>query len=325
MLQSSLFIKKNIQNCLKRRTLLEKNKPILFDVSLRDGIQNAKPENFPLDKKMDIFHSILHSNMACNIEIGSLASPRVLPIMANSLVFFNHVTEQINKVKNMMDCSRDLDETNNIHIPRIYMLIPSIEKLRIALGYNIQNFSFITSISNEFQFRNTKKTISEKKMDLKSISDMLIREPGSHNFKTKLYISCINQCPIVGKIDNDFIIKEILYYHTHYLFDELCLSDTMGTLLSDDFIYILDCCLFFGIPASKISLHLHVKNENIENIRDILFYAFSKNIKRYDVSCLETGGCSVTMKKGIAMNLTYDMFYNLLLKYIDRKIYFENL
>lgn len=325
MFQSSHFIKNVIQKCHKRKSLFEKINPLLFDVSLRDGIQNAKIENFPLDKKIDIFYSILHSNMVANIEIGSLASPSVLPIMGDSLVFFNHVNNQIRDIKTRHECSRDLDENSILRFPKIYMLIPSIEKLSIALMHNITNFSFITSTSNQFQLRNTNKTIQEKKYELKSMSELLIREPRSQTFKTKLYISCINRCPFVGKIDSDLILKEILYYHTEYTFDEICLSDTMGTLHIDDFSYIVDNCIYFGIPPSKLSLHLHVKKENFENIQEIIFHAFSKNINKFDVSCLETGGCSVTMKQGLATNLTYDMFFNTLLRYIDRKIYFENL
>lgn len=325
MFQGSQFIKNAIMNCSKRKSILEKINPILFDVSLRDGIQNAKIENFPLDKKIDIFHSILHANMAANIEIGSLASSRLLPIMGDSLVLFNHVNNQIFNLRSRNECSRDLDEFSNILIPKIFMLIPSIEKLNVALLHNVTNFSFITSISNQFQLRNTKKTIQDKKHELKTMSELLIREPGSQIFRTKLYISCINHCPFVGKLDNDFILKEILHYHNDYPFDELCLSDTMGTLHVDDFSYIVDNCIYFGMPPSKLSLHLHVKKENFENIQEIIFHAFSKNINKFDVSCLETGGCSVTMKNGLTTNLTYEMFYNTLLRYIDRKIYFENL
>jgi isopropylmalate/homocitrate/citramalate synthase len=325
MFQSSQFIKNTIQNCFKRKALLEKINPILFDVSLRDGIQNASPDAFPLSKKIEVFHSIIHANIAANIEVGSLASHKILPIMSDSLVFFNHISNQMRDIKKRYECSRDLDENSIVRFPKIYMLIPSIEKLRIARIHDITNFSFITSVSNQFQLRNTNKTIQEKKNELKAMSELLIREPRSQTFKTKLYISCINRCPFVGKIDNDLILKEILHYHNDYTFDEICLSDTMGSLHIDDFTYIVDNCIYFGIPPSKLSLHLHVKKDKFENIQEIIFHAFSKNINKFDVSCLETGGCSVTMKQGLTTNLTYEMFYNTLLRHIDRKIYFENL
>jgi isopropylmalate/homocitrate/citramalate synthase len=311
-----------INKCHKKKSILDKLNPILFDVSLRDGIQNANPDNFPLSRKKEIFHSIINSNITNKIEIGSLVSKNSSPIMSDSLDLFNNITTQINDIKHRAECYRDL---HSIQTPKIYMLISSLEKLRIALMHNVENFSFITSMSNEFQFRNTNKTIQDKKNELKTMSELLIREPGSQIFQSKLYISCINQCPFIGKIDNDFILKEILHYHKELTFDEFCLSDTMGTLNIDDFSYIIDNCIFFGIPPSKLSLHLHVKHDNLENIRDILFHAFSKNINKFDVSCLETDVCSVSNKKRPITNLTYEMFYNTLLKYISRKIYFENL
>jgi len=313
MFKSSQIIKNKIMKSKRRSVIYNKINPILFDVSLRDGIQNAKIENFPLYIKKDIFNNMIYSNLPNKIEIGSLASAKVLPIMGDSIDFFKYVSQKTSDIKYKNDCSQN----STIKIPKIYMLIPSISKLIPAFDNNIQNFSFITSVSNEFQVNNNKKSLKDTKEDFSRIFEMFFREPGSRNFQTKLYISCINECPFIGKIDNDTVINEILFYYNNYVFDELCLSDTMGSLNSDDFIYIIQRCREVGINISKISLHLHVKNDNIENLERILFYAFSNNINKFDVSCLETGGCSVTMSNKPITNLTYDMFFNFLWKYIE--------
>jgi isopropylmalate/homocitrate/citramalate synthase len=297
----------------RRSKIYNKINPILFDVSLRDGIQNAKIENFPLHIKKSIFDNIFESKLSNRIEIGSIASTKVLPIMSDSIDFFKKINTKFKDIEYKNYCS----QTNSIKLPKIYMLIPSITKLIPAFDNNIQNFSFITSISNEFQIRNNKRSIKETKEEFSKIFEMIIREPGSRMFQTKLYISCINECPFIGKIDNDTVVNEIQYYNNNYTFDELCLSDTMGSLNSDDFIYIIQKCRDLGINISKLSLHLHVKNHNIENTERILFYSFSNNINKFDISCLETGGCSVTMKNGIVSNLTYDKFFNILWKYIE--------
>jgi len=317
MFKSSQLIKNKIMKSKRRSNIYNKINPILFDVSLRDGIQNAKIENFPLHIKKDIFNTIIYSNILNKIEIGSLASSKVLPIMGDSIDFFKYVSQKISDIKYKNDCSQN----NMIKIPKIYMLIPSISKLIPAFDINVQNFSFITSVSNEFQINNNKKSLKETKEDFSKIFEMFMREPGSRNFQTKLYISCINECPIIGKIDNNTVINEILYYYNNYMFDELCLSDTMGSLKYDDFIYIIQKCRELGINISKISLHLHIKNDDIENVERILFYAFSNNINKFDISSLETGGCSVTMSNKIVSNLTYDMFFKILWKYINNIIY----
>jgi hypothetical protein len=190
-----------------------------------------------------------------------------------------------------------------------------------AFEHNIKNFSFITSISEQFQIRNTKKTIKETKEEFHRIFSKWFGEHEKDTYNKKLYISCINSCPILGKIDNDFILKEILFYHAKYEFNELCLSDTMGTINYDDFEYIIDSCLLFGVPPSKISLHFHCSNNNYENLEKIIHYCFTKNLNKFDISMLDTGGCPVTMNsEQLSPNLSYDMFYKIIDKYIEKKL-----
>jgi methionine synthase II (cobalamin-independent) len=101
--------------------------------------------------------------------------------------------------------------------------------------------------------------------------------------------------------------------------NELCLSDTCGTLLFKDYQYIIDECLQQKIDSTKISLHLHT-SENIDNIRDIVHYSLEQNIKKFDVSLIESGGCSVTMDKSkLKPNMSYELLYKLFDEYIDKK------
>jgi len=317
MINCSRIIRKNILACPKKTEIFNKIDPNLFDVSLRDGIQNASIENFPTSKKMEIFQTIYSENLPKRIEIGSLTSHKILPIMNDSIEMFNYAKEFLKIKKSELEFTRDLEQYNN-NFDGIYLLIPSLSKLHLALNHNIRNFSFITSVSNKFQINNTTKNIRETKQEFKNIFELLNREHTTTNFKTKLYISCINKCPIIGKIDNDFILKEVLYYHGKFPFDEICLSDTVGELKFDDFEYIIENCIFFGIPPSKISLHLHYKPYNYRNIQNILFYCFKNKINKFDVSILDTGGCSLTMRpEQRPQNLSYDMFFVFLDKYIN--------
>ena len=136
-------------------------------------------------------------------------------------------------------------------------------------------------------------------------------------YKTKLYISCINECPLEGKIDKDYIVHEILNYHKDLLIvDEFCLSDTCGSLNFIDYKYIVDNCMHFGMPPSKFSLHLHVKKENLDELKKIVFYSLDKNIIRFDVSIIESGGCSVTMNTSkLLPNMSYDLLNSFLINY----------
>lgn len=65
MLQRSLQCHKDIiENIYSNPNYLDgynKINPILFDKTLRDGIQNANPEHFSTEYKQTIFHNILHN------------------------------------------------------------------------------------------------------------------------------------------------------------------------------------------------------------------------------------------------------------------------
>jgi isopropylmalate/homocitrate/citramalate synthase len=296
---------KNIQSLPTFRELYKKINPILCDVSLRDGLQNAKVDDYPTEHKKKVFQNIMNSENPPKIEVGSLASYRILPIMKDSIEIYKHAVEYINNEKLNTD---------------VYLLVPSLNKLNIAINNKIQNYSFITSVSNSFQLRNTCRTLDRTKEEFKTMFEIL--DNGSiQNSKKKLYISCIDQCPIVGKIDKGFIINELLYYNENYNFDELCLSDTCGNLSFENFFYIIENATYLGIPTSKLSLHLHISNENIENIKKILKYCFENEINKFDISSIATGGCSITIEnKKLHPNLSYGIFYSILYEYIYEKI-----
>jgi hydroxymethylglutaryl-CoA lyase len=283
------------------------NKPIFFDVSLRDGLQGIskhRQESVSLNDKIDIFHNIMFNYRPAKIEIGSIVNPKIIPIMADSLKFHKYVTNFI--------------KTAASYDPELYIVAPNKKGFDIGLENGIKNFSFLTSVSNSFQKKNVNKTIQETNKELEEMFKTM-DSLNNNDFKTKLYISCINECPLEGKIDNDVIVYEILNYHKNFpLINEYCLSDTCGSLNFDDYKYIIDACIFFGMPSTKLSLHLHVNKENMEDFKKIIFHSLDSNIIRFDVSVLESGGCSVTLPSSkLLPNLSYEVFNKIYSKYIE--------
>lgn len=262
---------------------------VLFDVSLRDGIQGANVNDYPTSKKKEIIDKLIDYKLCHSIEIGSIVSNKLLLIMSDTLELFDYIKDNKNK--------------------KFYVLVPpSMDKFKIALDSGIKNMSFITSVSNEFQLKNTNKTIEQTKEILKNMLERIESLEDSMLFKIKLYISCITHCPIVGKINNDSIINEIIYYNNNYKFDELCLSDTTGDLSYEDFKYIIDSIVKSGVNVDNVSLHLHISEKDISNTENILYYSFVSKIKRFDVSIIDTGGCATTMDSTfMKKNLTYDV------------------
>ena len=119
----------NIKSLPTFRELYTKINPILYDVTLRDGLQNAKVEDYPTEHKKKVFQNIMKSENPPKIEVGSLTSYRILPIMKDSIEIYKYAVEYINKEKLNTD---------------VYVLVPSLSKLNIAINNKIQNYSFIT-------------------------------------------------------------------------------------------------------------------------------------------------------------------------------------
>ena len=290
-------------NSQKRLTNLYVNKLIKvrpFDVSLRDGLQCLsilEQQNFNTDLKKNIYEEILRNYNSKNIEIGSCVNNKILPIFSDTEDLFHYV--------------ENINDRNNRH----YILVPNQDKLKNAINFGATNYSFITSVSNSFQLKNTKKTLNETYSNLVSMMRYLDKS-SIENYKVKIYVSCINECPIEGKIHSHNIVSE-LFSLSLLNFDMICLSDTCGTLTYDDFIEIIENTKKVGIDSKKISLHLHIKPEREEEIEKIVHAAINYGIIEFDVSYLKTGGCSVTMDRDkIAPNMSYEQYYKFLTNYL---------
>jgi hydroxymethylglutaryl-CoA lyase len=277
--------------------------PMPFDVTLRDGLQALSKEEqkeFTTNLKLNMYFNITTTHNVKNIEIGSIVSKKVLPIFEDTVPFLKLIKEY-----------------NYNH----FVLIPNKEKLNTVINNKtIPNFSFITSVSNSFQLKNTKKSLEDSDNEIVEMLYNLNKNMTRlSNPIVKLYVSCINECPIEGKIDNDFIVNRLLKLNQMKI-DNICISDTCGSLDLEDFEYIIETCKYFGLPASNLSLHLHVIPGREKIVEKIIHKALDLNITTFDVSALESGGCSVTMEKNkLAPNLSYDLYYKSLCNYIIKK------
>lgn len=288
---------KNIYNTLN---------PVLFDTTLRDGLQNVKLSE--LDKyttinKMKLYDEINKKYKPGFIEVGSLVSNKYFPIFADSIEIFTQ-TNQTN-------------QTNN------FLLIPSLTKLNLAINSECTNYCFISSVSETFQLVNTNKTIRQTKDEISEMIHEINKHPKIINPKVKIYLSCIDHCPKEGKISSDLIVDEIIYYNNTYNPDFICLSDTCASLTFTSFIDIVDRANKGGVCYSKLSLHLHIDNSNPDyywKLQKIFNASMDRKITHFDVSMLETGGCTMTLgSSNVKPNLSYQLYYQLLTDYIVNK------
>lgn len=312
-----------IDNCLNNSmfihfyNLIGRPKP--FDVTLRDGLQslsNEEQKSFTTKNKIEIYNKLIQKHNIENIEIGSFVSDKIFPIFKDTPILLN----EINKINKM-------NEINN------YVLVPNFTQLQNALKCGAKNFSFITSVSDSFQYKNTKMSLHE---NLENIKNMILYLDDYRNFEfepetgeitanfkenyIKIYVSCINRCPIEGEIKLSRIISHLLKIHKLNP-TRICLSDTCGNLKPEDFVSIINYCKNVGIDIKKFSLHLHIHPDKEIEAEKIMFIALDNGINEFDVSDFMTGGCSVTMdKSNLAPNMNYEQYYRFLTNYFTSRV-----
>ncbi len=290
--------------------------PQLFDTSLRDGIQMACVDDYSLTTKQNIMWHIMTLYAPAAIEVGSVVSPKMFPIFKDSWELMEFA----------QDAAKEATQIGYKPPPDLYLLTPNKKSLDRTIQHFANkkmpypiHYSFITAMTDGFQGRNTKKTLVEHKLELSSMGRLLAT--ASPQSKLKLYVSCVSECPIEQrKSDPHDVAIEIVNYLSMfpYLHINVCLSDTMGTLTFDEYKFIIDLIRYrYGSHdpyiLSKLSLHLHVNESNLREVRHIIWYSLQKNMNQFDVSMLEGGGCKTTLAKtDVKPNLDYESFFNIL-------------
>jgi len=299
--------------------------PKPFDVTLRDGLQGLSYEqqiNYNLLTKENLYKFIIDNYCPNKIEIGSIVSEKVYPIFSDTLDLLYHVDCDLIHQDIALCCeeTKQNDKVSN------YVLVPNSKYLnKIINNPFVNHFAFITSVSDNFQIENTKMTLRESDEDIKNMLISLSQKSKENIIPSvKLYVSCINECPIKGKINNDFIVKRLLklsnLINITHIPVTICLSDTCGTLTVDEFEYIIFSYRSLTTNNIQFSLHLHVISDREKEVELIIHKALDYGITEFDTSHLETGGCAkVVNKNDIKPNLSYLLYYHSLMSYIKKQ------
>jgi hydroxymethylglutaryl-CoA lyase len=206
------------------------------------------------------------------------------------------------------------ESNNKMNIYNHYVLVPNLAYLIKAINIGFKNFCFITSVSNSFQIKNTRMSLEENYKNINTMFSFL-HNSQLKDYNIKLYVSCITKCPIEGNIRIHNIVDNLIKLNKLKP-NTLCLSDTCGELETLELDYILRELKLNKINISNISLHLHVKQERELEIEKLFHLALDHGIEEFDVSAINTGGCSVTMNKNqLIPNLSYEQYYKFLSSY----------
>lgn len=289
---------------------LKKVRP--FDVTLRDGLQGLPKEeqlNMKSIDKIRLYFFIKQKYQPLNMEIGSIVSSKIFPVFQDSSYVYNHIEYSL-----LDEVAYSLSEQKE-SMSNNFILIPNQTKFQdINKFIGLSCFSFITSVSESFQIKNTKMSLTTTFQQINNMIHNL--ETTSKQYKTKIYVSCINECPFEGKIPLLNIVTELFLLSTMKV-DRICLSDTCGSLTKNDFVDIIESTKNLGVNTKIFSLHLHVKPERENEVQEIVHAALDYGIEEFDVSYLKTGGCSLTIDKSeLAPNMSYEQYYKFLTNYL---------
>ncbi|MGV9002900.1 hydroxymethylglutaryl-CoA lyase [Flavobacterium sp.] len=228
----------------------------------RDAMQGIK-EFIPTQKKVDYIQSLLRVGFD-SIDFGSFVSPKAIPQMVDTA-----------EVLSMLD----LSQTES----KLLAIIANTKGAELAsIHPEIQYLGFPFSISENFQMRNTHKTIAESLITLEEILEIANKT----NKEVVAYLSMGFGNPY-GDIWNVDIVAQWTETLAKMGVKILSLSDTIGSS-TPEIIHHLFSNLIPKYPEIEFGAHLHTTPDKWHEKVDA---AYKAGCTRFDGAIQGFGGC----------------------------------
>ncbi|MBP6182661.1 hydroxymethylglutaryl-CoA lyase [Flavobacterium sp.] len=255
--------------------------PIKIIECPRDAMQGIK-QFIPTERKVSYIQSLLRVGFD-TIDFGSFVSPKAIPQMQDTA----EVLAQL-----------DLTQTRS----KLLAIIANTQGAFLASGHQeIHYLGFPFSISENFQMRNTHKTIAESLITLQEILEIADRG----NKEVVAYLSMGFGNPY-GDPWNTEIVGEWTQKLSDMGVKILSLSDTVGSSTPDIISYLFSN-LISKYPKIEFGAHLHTTPDKWFEKIDA---AYNAGCRRFDGAIQGFGGCPMATD-----NLTGNMPTEKLLSY----------
>jgi len=229
----------------------------------RDAMQGIKSHFISTDKKALYINSLLNVGFD-TIDFGSFVSPKAIPQMRDT-------AEVLAKL--------DLTKTNS----KLLAIIANTRGANDAVKFKeIDYLGYPFSISENFQMRNTHKTIAES---IKTLDDIL-NLADKHNKEVVAYLSMGFGNPY-GDPWNVEIVGEWTEKLSNMGVKILSLSDTIGSSTPDVISYLFSN-LIPKYPKIEFGAHLHTTPDKWHEKVDA---AYKAGCNRFDGAIKGYGGC----------------------------------
>lgn len=251
----------------------------------RDAMQGIK-EFIPTDKKIQYIQSLLRVGFD-TIDFGSFVSPKAIPQMRDTA----EVLSQL-----------DLSTTGS----KLLAIVANVRGARdAAMHSQIDYLGFPFSISENFQMRNTHKTIAQSVDTLAEI----INIAGASNKELVVYISMGFGNPY-GDPWNVDIVGEWTHQLAQMGVKIISLSDTIGSSNPENIAYLFSN-LITAYPTVEFGAHLHTTPISWFEKIDA---AYKSGCRRFDGAIQGFGGCPMAKDE-----LTGNMPTEKMLSYFTQK------
>jgi hydroxymethylglutaryl-CoA lyase len=259
--------------------------PIKIIECPRDAMQGIKPF-IPTERKVAYIQALLRVGFD-SIDFGSFVSPKAIPQMQDTA----EVLAQL-----------DLSQTRS----KLLAIIANTQGATLAAVHpEIQYLGFPFSISENFQMRNTHKTIAESLITLQEILEIAYKS----NKEVVAYLSMGFGNPY-GDPWNTEIVGEWTEKLSAMGVKILSLSDTVGSSTPDVIEYLFSN-LIPKYPEIEFGAHLHTTPDKWFEKIDA---AYKAGCRRYDGAIQGFGGCPMATD-----DLTGNMPTEKLLSYFTSK------
>ena len=242
--------------------------PIKIIECPRDAMQGIKPF-IPTERKVAYIQSLLRVGFD-SIDFGSFVSPKAIPQMQDTAEVLARL---------------DLSKTRS----KLLAIIANTQGAALASVHpEIKYLGFPFSISENFQMRNTHKTIAESLITLQEILEIADKS----NKEVVAYLSMG-----FGNPYGDPWNVEIVGEWTQKLADMgvkiLSLSDTVGSSTPDVISYLFSN-LISAYPKIEFGAHLHTTPDKWFEKIDA---AYKAGCRRFDGAIQGFGGCPMATDK----------------------------
>lgn len=239
----------------------------IIDVTVRDGLQSFA-KNLSVNQRFSIVNKIARLGFN-DIEVGSLVSDKIIPQMKDSIRVY--------------DLCKKVNPKINYH-----MLVSNKYGIDTLMQHDVKNICFFTSPSDSFNKKNINCSVEESFSKIQQMMGHV-----TNDAYTKGYLSCVTECPYDGQVQTSKIVDSVLKLHELGM-DEICLSDTLGTVQNDRFFDVIS--KIDNEISGSLSVHLHQTLGNDE-WKKVVKTCIENNILSFDTSLLNLGGCPAAFSK----------------------------